>query len=282
MDFSFYFFCYLFFFCVQFWGFWIGGLGMMIGEGFWGWTLVWFFLKEGVFWVLGKYIFFRKFGVMILGFKKWKYSFVIEVKFGFGPFPFWGFSSFFGISKGFWGGFLTFQKLPYFVVFSWFFGGFFFLVLFLGVIFFFFSFFLVWSILDMGGFVFSKFFKWVLFLGLFFFGGGFFFVFFYYFVMFFIILYVCGKEFTFFGWELGFFFFKVPLSVTFFLKIMGLFGTGVYFGFFYLFLLLLMVMKSLGVGFWFFYISMVGYNCGVKYYDYFFFLLWPFMLFVYF
>nr|QRZ60660.1 NADH dehydrogenase subunit 2 [Spirocerca lupi] len=244
-----------------------------------------FFLKEGVFFgsLVNYYLIQEICGYYFLVFNNWKLQFLLlMLKSGSAPFHFWLFSVLSDIKKWFLVWFLTFQKLPYFVVLVSFCSDFFFLFLFLGMIFCYFQFFLLRSFLDMVVIVSTESFNWLLFLGIFSLGEVFFFVFFYYFVMFFIISYVCGKDFTFFGWELVFIFFNVPLSVTFFLKIMVLFGTGVYFGFFYLFLLLLMVMMSLGVGFWFFYISMTGYNFGVKYYDYFFFLLWPFMLFVYF
>nr|BAV82815.1 NADH dehydrogenase subunit 2 [Onchocerca volvulus] len=213
-------------------------------------------------------------GYYFLVFDGWKLQFLLlMLKSGSSPFHFWLFSVLGGLNKWFVLWFLTLQKLPYFVVLVNFCGDFFFLFLFFGMIFCYFQFFLLRSYRDLLVVGSAESFNWLLLLGIFSFNEVFVLFFFYYFVMFFVISYVYGGFLDFLSLEMLMFFFNVPLSITFFLKVIVLFGSSFFVGFYYLFLLLFMPLMSLGVGYLFFLVSMMSFNCGFKYYDYFVYVL---------
>nr|YP_004935012.1 NADH dehydrogenase subunit 2 [Wuchereria bancrofti]ADN43960.1 NADH dehydrogenase subunit 2 [Wuchereria bancrofti]BAV82914.1 NADH dehydrogenase subunit 2 [Wuchereria bancrofti] len=213
-------------------------------------------------------------GYYFLVFDSWKFQFFfLMLKSGSAPFHFWLFSVLSDL-KGWsvmW--FLTLQKLPYFVVLLNFCSDFFFLFLFFGMFFCYFQFFLLRGFLDMVVVGSTESFNWLLLLGMFSCNEVFILFFFYYFVMFLVVSYVYNRDVNFVSLEMLMVFFNVPLSLTFFLKVLLLFGTFNFVGFFYFFLLLAMCLMSLGVSYLFFYISMVGFNFGFKYYDYFVYLL---------
>nr|NP_694903.1 NADH dehydrogenase subunit 2 [Brugia malayi]AAN17804.1 NADH dehydrogenase subunit 2 [Brugia malayi] len=213
-------------------------------------------------------------GYYFLVFDSWKFQFFfLMLKSGSAPFHFWLFSVLSNL-KGWsilW--FLTLQKLPYFVVLLNFCSDFFFLFLFFGMIFCYVHFFLLRNFLDMVVIGSTESFNWLLLLGMFSFNEVFVLFFFYYFVMFLIISYIYNSGINFISLEMLMIFFNVPLSLTFFLKVLLLFGTSSMVGFFYFFLLLFMCLMSLGVSYLFFCVSMIGFNFGLKYYDYFFYLL---------
>nr|YP_011001038.1 NADH dehydrogenase subunit 2 [Mastophorus muris]WPN85874.1 NADH dehydrogenase subunit 2 [Mastophorus muris] len=244
-----------------------------------------FMIKDG--WALNSminyYIIQEICGYYFLVFSNWKIQFlIVMLKSGSAPFHFWLFSIVSDLKKWFLFWFLTLQKLPYFVVLVGFCSGFYFFFLFFGLVFCFLQFFVLRDFISMLVVYSTESFNWLLLLSGFSLNEVFFFVFFYYITMFLVICYVGSGGFNFLSWELVLVFFNVPLSVTFFLKVLLLFGTGVFVGFYYLFLLFFMVLVSLGLGFWFFYVSMAGFNVGIKYYDYFFFGFFVFGLLVYF
>uniref|UniRef100_A0A1I9VY15 NADH dehydrogenase subunit 2 n=1 Tax=Onchocerca ochengi TaxID=42157 RepID=A0A1I9VY15_ONCOC len=213
-------------------------------------------------------------GYYFLVFDGWKLQFLLlMLKSGSSPFHFWLFSVLGGLDKWFILWFLTLQKLPYFVVLVNFCGDFFFLFLFFGMIFCYFQFFLLRSYRDLLVVGSAESFNWLLLLGIFSFNEVFVLFFFYYFVMFFVVSYVYGGFLNFLSLEMLMFFFNVPLSITFFLKVIVLFGSSFFVGFYYLFLLLFMPLMSLGMGYLFFLVSMMSFNCGFKYYDYFVYVL---------
>nr|ASS35191.1 NADH dehydrogenase subunit 2 [Thelazia callipaeda] len=221
-------------------------------------------------------------GYYFLLFGNWKMQFFfLLLKSGSAPFHFWLFSVLRDVKKWFFLWFLTFQKLPYFFVIVNFCSDFFFVVLLLGMVFCYLQIFFLRDVLDMIVIASVESFNWLLFLSVFSFNEIFFFVFFYYFVMVFFIFYGV-KSGGFFNYELVMVFFNVPLSVTFFLKLLLLFSSGFYVGFFYLFLLFFMVIMSLSISSWFFYVSMISFNLGLKCLDYFFYIFFCFMLFLYF
>nr|AZH08560.1 NADH reductase subunit 2 [Dirofilaria sp. 'Thailand II']AZH08567.1 NADH reductase subunit 2 [Dirofilaria sp. 'Thailand II']AZH08573.1 NADH reductase subunit 2 [Dirofilaria sp. 'Thailand II'] len=209
-------------------------------------------------------------GYYFLLFDSWKLQFLfLMLKSGSSPFHFWVFSVLGGLKKWSVLWFLTLQKLPYFVVLVNFCSDFFFFVLFFGMIICYFQFFLLRSYCDLLFVGSTESFNWLLLLGVFSFNEVFFLFFFYYFVMFFIISYVYSGFVNFFSLEMLMVFFNVPLTITFFLKVLLLFGSGFLVGFYYYFLLLVMPLMSLGIGYFFFLVSMLGFNYGLKYYDYF-------------
>lgn len=214
-------------------------------------------------------------GYYFLVFDNWKFQFLILIlKSGSAPFHFWLFRVLSGMKGWFVMCFLTLQKLPYFFVLVNFCSDFFFCFLFFGLLFCYLHFFLVRSYFDVLVLSSTESFNWLLFLGIFSFNDSFFLVFFYYFVMFLVISYVCSfGVFSFFVLEMVIVFFNVPMSITFFLKVLLFFSSVVFVGFYYLFLLFFMVLMSLSVGYLFFLFSMRVYNIGFKYYDYFFYVL---------
>nr|BAV82781.1 NADH dehydrogenase subunit 2 [Onchocerca flexuosa] len=213
-------------------------------------------------------------GYYFLVFDNWKLQFLLlMLKSGSSPFHFWLFSVLGNLNKWFILWFLTLQKLPYFVVLVNFCGDFFFLFLFFGMIFCYFQFFLLRNYCDLLVVGSTESFNWLLLLSIFSFNEVFVLFFFYYFVMFFVISYVYNGFLNFLSLEMLMVFFNVPLSITFFLKVFLLFGTGYFVGFYYFFLLLVMPLMSLGVGYLFFLVSMMSYNYGLKYYDYFVYVL---------
>nr|YP_009127940.1 NADH dehydrogenase subunit 2 [Gongylonema pulchrum]AIY56394.1 NADH dehydrogenase subunit 2 [Gongylonema pulchrum] len=218
-------------------------------------------------------------GYYFLVFSNWKWQFfVLMMKSGSAPFHFWLFSVTSFLKKWFVLWFLTLQKLPYFVVLINFCSDVFFIIIFFGMIFCYLQFFLLRDIIDMVVVYSTESFNWLLFLGFFSFFESLYFAFFYYIVMFFVIMYVYGVLLSFFSVEFLFVFFNVPLSVTFFLKLLLLLGMNVFVGVWYLFILFFMIFFSLGIGYLIFYLSMYGFIVGIKFYDYFCYILLSFML----
>lgn len=155
---------------------------------------------------------------------------------------------------------------------------FFFYFLFFGMVVCYFQFFLLRGYSDILVISSTESFNWLLLLGMFSVSESFVYFVFYYCVVLLIISYVYSYDYGFCSFEMLFVFFNVPLSITFFLKVLLLFGSGFYVGFYYYFLMILMPFMSLGVSYFFFLVSIVSYNVGVKYYDYFFFVLFCFGL----
>nr|YP_009679043.1 NADH dehydrogenase subunit 2 [Setaria labiatopapillosa]QDF64271.1 NADH dehydrogenase subunit 2 [Setaria labiatopapillosa] len=221
-------------------------------------------------------------GYYFLVFNNWKMQFLLlMLKSGSAPFHFWIFSVLEGLKKWYVLWFLTLQKLPYFFVLVNFWGDFFFIILFIGMVLCYIQVFLLRSFFDMLVVVSTESFNWLLLLSIFSFSDVFFFVFFYYFIMFLVLSYIYSSV-NFFSVEMVLLFFNVPLSLTFFLKILLIFGSGIFVGYFYLFLLFIMPIMSLGISYFFFCISMSNFNVGVKYYDYLVYVLFCFGLLVYF
>nr|YP_003734886.1 NADH dehydrogenase subunit 2 [Setaria digitata]ACZ44410.1 NADH dehydrogenase subunit 2 [Setaria digitata] len=243
-----------------------------------------FIAKDGIFnCVISYFVLQEVCGYYFLVFNSWKIQFLLlMLKSGSAPFHFWLFSVLGGMKNWYVLWFLTLQKLPYFSVLVNFCGDFFFFILFFGMIVCYFQVFLLRNFSDMLVVVSTESFNWLLLLSVFSFSDVFFLIFFYYFVMFLIISYVYNSYFNFFSFEMVFVFFNVPLSITFFMKVLLLFSSGFFSGYFYLFLLLLMPLMSLSIGYFFFCVSMSSYSFGVKYYDYFVYVLFCFSLLVYF
>nr|YP_004935157.1 NADH dehydrogenase subunit 2 [Acanthocheilonema viteae]ADN52137.1 NADH dehydrogenase subunit 2 [Acanthocheilonema viteae] len=208
-------------------------------------------------------------GYYFLVFDSWKLQFFfLMLKSGSAPFHFWIFSVLGSMEKWFVLWFLTLQKLPYFVVLVNFCSDIFFFFLVFGMFICYFHFFLLRSYRDMLVVGSTESFNWLLLLGMFSFNEVYVLFFFYYFVMFFVISYIYVFGCSFYGVEMLMVFFNVPMSVTFFLKVLLLFGSGLYVGVYYFFLLLLMTIMALSFGYVFFLFSMSSYNYGLKYYDY--------------
>lgn len=209
-------------------------------------------------------------GYYFLLFDSWKLQFLfLMLKSGSSPFHFWVFRVLGGLKKWFVLWFLTLQKLPYFVVLINFCSDFFFFFLFFGMVVCYLQFFLLRNYSDVVIIGSVESFNWLLLLGIFSFNEVFVFFFFYYVTIFFVISYVYSGFLSFFSLEMLIVFFNVPLSITFFLKVLLLFGSGFFVGFYYYFLLLIIPLISLRIGYLFFLISMSGFNQGLKYYDFF-------------
>lgn len=212
-------------------------------------------------------------GYYFLVFDGWKLQFLILlIKSGSAPFHFWLFSVTCGLKKWFVLWFLTLQKLPYFPVLINFCGDFYFFFLFFGMLFCYVHFFFLRNYIDIIVISSIESFGWLLIFGTFFINEVFIFSFFYYLIIFFIISYVYNNDLNFFNLEIVFTLINVPIRITFFLKVLLLFSSFEYVGYYY-FLLLIIPLISLGIGYFFFIISIMRYNYGLKYYDYLIYLL---------
>nr|BAV81413.1 NADH dehydrogenase subunit 2 [Litomosoides sigmodontis] len=216
-------------------------------------------------------------GYYFLVFDSWKLQFMfLMLKCGCAPFHFWLFSVISGIDKWFVLWFLTIQKLPYLFVLVNFCSDFFFFIIFFGMVVCYLQFFLLRGYRDMLLVISTESFNWLLLVGLFSFNELFFYVFFYYFIFFLVVFYVYDCDYGSLSYEILFVLFNVPMSITFFLKVLLVFGSWSFVGIYYYLLMILMPLMSLGVGYFFFVYSMSGYNYGTKYYDYFFYIFFCF------
>ena len=248
-------------------------------------TFVFVFIAKDVDFgcIVSYYVLQEVCGYYFLVFNNWKLQFLLlMLKSGSAPFHFWLFRVLGNIKKWYLLWFLTLQKLPYFFVLVNFCGDFFFIFLFFGIVFCYFQVFLLRNFSDIIIVFSTESFNWLLLLSVFSLNEVFFVVFFYYFVMFFIISYINSGSLSFFSYETIFVFFNVPLSLTFFVKVLLFFSSGYFVGYFYLFLLLIIPLMSLSIGYLFFCISMSSFFVGIMYYDYFVYVLFSFGLLVYF
>nr|ADN52149.1 NADH dehydrogenase subunit 2 [Loa loa] len=239
-------------------------------------TFVFIFLSKGSSFscLVNYYVIQEVCGYYFLVFDNWKLQFfLLMLKSGSAPFHFWLFSVLSGMKSWFILWFLTLQKLPYFFVLVNFCSDFFFLFLFFGIIFCYFQFFFLRGYVDMLVVGSTESFNWLLLLGMFSFNEVYLLFFFYYFVMVVVISYIYNNNLNFFSLEMLMVFFNVPMSITFFLKVLLFFGSFEFVGYYYFFILIVMPLMSLGVSYLFFLVSMLSYNYGLKYYDYFVYLL---------
>nr|WGC93704.1 NADH dehydrogenase subunit 2 [Mansonella sp.] len=242
-------------------------------------TFVFIFFVKNVnsFCLINYYIIQEVSGYYFLLFDNWVLQFmVLMLKSGSAPFHFWLFSVLSDLNKWYFLWFLVFQKIPYFFVLVNFCSDFFFFLLFMGMIVCYLQFFYFRNFGDMVIVSSTESFNWLLLIGMFSFNEVFVFFFFYYFTMMLIISYLYCWGFNFFSVEMLMVFFNVPMSITFFLKILVLFYGSV--GYYYYLLLLFMPLMSIGLGYFFFLICMMSFNYGLKYYDYFLYLVFCFGL----
>nr|BCD52075.1 NADH dehydrogenase subunit 2 [Strongyloides sp. EN-2020a] len=244
-------------------------------------TLVFVFLNFNNSYSSINYFIFQEFlGLLFVFFSFSLFQFfIILLKVGVSPLHFWSLSIFNGLNgfSAFW--FLTFQKLPYFPIFSFIFDFGFFLFLVFGIIFCYFNLFFCKSFKGMVFVSSVESFNWLLislFSSIF---SGFFLFFYYIFVMFFLLDYSSSKGYDFYNWELVFLFMNFPMTITFFIKVFSIIFFLNLSSFYLLFVLFFMVFSVFGFGFWFFNVGLKFNFYGFYNFAFFYFIFFPVMFF---
>nr|CAD88794.1 NADH dehydrogenase subunit 2 [Necator americanus] len=245
-------------------------------------TLVFIMLNKGLKSYSGLFNYFviqESLGLLFLMFSFGLFQLLIlMLKIGMAPFHFWVFSvtnSVYGFNL-MW--FLTFQKLPFLLIFLQLMFGKLMLLLFFGIIFCMFQMLLMKSYKNLLILSSTESFNWVT-LGLVFSFLNVFFLFLYYFVL--MLLFIPKFEvynfFSYLGWETMLVFMNLPFSVNFFVKIFSLSEIFKVYSFIFLLLLFMMFFSVLSLSFWMVNLS-TKLNVNIKYNNFMFLFFLPLTL----